>query len=262
MNYPQPTAEEKEKLESYDAKRAAKAAKGKGGKGGRGGRGRGRGRGVNAHQTAEDADAEEEEEMCTAEQMKALRVELGLSVHSLNAAGEMNPAGREDDQWQCVRVQRAFAGMGEQPSIRCHRAIETALGFAVDPDSSPMIESELERILYDCGAEESIGALSMAGIQTVTEAAEYCPAEMQKAMEESAGIEISLAMCMKIVHGARQLKDSGWSRRQRPWNLSQATLEPRQRPWNHCQRPWNHCGLWKKRMESAMISRRAQRCII
>jgi hypothetical protein len=56
--------------------------------------------------------------------------------HSLDAAGEMKSAGREDDQWQCVRVQRAFAGMGEQPSIRCHREIETALGFDVNPDSS------------------------------------------------------------------------------------------------------------------------------
>jgi hypothetical protein len=98
VNYPQPTAEEKEKLEAYDKKRADKAAKGKGGKGGCG-RGRGCGRGVNAHQTGEEDDAEEEEEeMCTAEQMKALLVELGLNFHSLNAAGEMNPAGREDDQ--------------------------------------------------------------------------------------------------------------------------------------------------------------------
>jgi hypothetical protein len=115
VNYPQPTAEEKEKMEAYDAKRAAKAAKGKGGKGGRAGRGRGRGRGVNAYQTADDEEVEEEEEeMCTAEQMKALRVELGLNVHSLHAAGEMNPAGCEYDQWQCVRVQRVFEGMGEQ----------------------------------------------------------------------------------------------------------------------------------------------------
>ena len=96
----------------------------------------------------------------------------------------------------------------EQPRIRCHRAIETALGFDEDPDSSPMIESDLERVVYDCGAEESIGALSMAGIQTIAEAADYCPAEMQKAMEESAGVQISLSLCTRIVHGSIRVRDA------------------------------------------------------
>ena len=79
VNYPQPTADEKAKLEAYDAKRA----NGKGSKGGRGGRGRdGRGRGrVNAHQAAEGEYADEEEEMSTAQQYEAMRSELGLSVH-------------------------------------------------------------------------------------------------------------------------------------------------------------------------------------
>ena len=84
-----------------------------------------------------------------------------------------------------------------------------------------MIERELEEILHVCGAEESIGALIMAGIQTVAEAAEYCPAEMQTAMEESAGIEISLTLCTQIVHEAKKLSDqhAGSSVNTRPLRL-------------------------------------------
>ena len=48
----------------------------------------------------------------------------------------------------------------------------------------------------------------MAGIQTIAEAAEYCPAEMQKAMEESAGIQISLSLCTRIVHESIQVRDA------------------------------------------------------
>ena len=41
--------------------------------------------------------------------MKALRIELGLSAHLLDATGGV--FGTEEEQWQCVRVQRAFAGL-------------------------------------------------------------------------------------------------------------------------------------------------------
>ena len=145
--------------------------------------------------------------MSTAQQYEAMRSELGLSVHSLHAAGSepSSEADSDDERWQCVRAMRESA---EQPRIRCHRAIETALGFDEDPDSSPMIESDLEKVVYNCGAEESIGALSMAGIQTIAEAADYCPAEMQKAMEESAGVQISLSLCTRIVHESIQVRDA------------------------------------------------------
>jgi hypothetical protein len=47
--------------------------------------------------------------------MKALRIELGLSAHLLDATGGV--FGTEEEQWQCVRVQRAFAGLDESISV-------------------------------------------------------------------------------------------------------------------------------------------------
>ena len=55
--------------------------------------------------------SEEEEEMSTAEQLKAMRAELGLSVHSLHDAGVESEVDSEDERWQCVRVMREFAGL-------------------------------------------------------------------------------------------------------------------------------------------------------
>tara|TARA_B110000046_G_scaffold59395_1_gene66693 strand:+ start:375 stop:1949 length:1575 start_codon:yes stop_codon:yes gene_type:complete len=97
LNYPQPTESQKVKLQEYDQfrkeKRATMAAKGKGGNGGNAQRGRPLS--TNMHGSPPDDKEEAEAEMSTAEQMKAMRIELGLNVHSLDAAVEKQSARYE-----------------------------------------------------------------------------------------------------------------------------------------------------------------------
>ena len=96
LNYPQPTESQKVKLQEYDQFRKEKRATMAEDKGGNGGNAqRGRPLSTNMHGSPPDDKEEAEAEMSTAEQMKAMRIELGLNVHSLDAAVEKQSARYE-----------------------------------------------------------------------------------------------------------------------------------------------------------------------